>query len=657
MKGNNVLSRQPRLTIGMPTAGDYDGVFFSVQCLRTLHQDVIDQIEIIVVDQQPDTEHGRTVKGFMGAVASGGDLAGARYIAKPDPIGPATTKNAVVEEASGEFVLCMDSHVILWPDSVRRLLEFYTQNPDCRDLLTGPMIYDDLRGFSTNFNDVWRGEMWGTWGTAWGCPCNGFIFSVIEGPPEQEGQIPGASLPGSAMCVSMVEQEIVTACPHCARTLPRLAFPGHERSLLMEGFRLLGDDHEGRPFPIWGMGMGMFTCRKSAWLGFNPLFRGFGAEEGYIHLKYRKAGHQALCLPWLRWVHRFGRPGGVPYPLNVWNKVRNYVIGHHELGLPLEPIFDHFVKPGRMPIAEWNLLITQPGNPVEWPPAQMATKPGGCGGCQPAADARQPTLEELYQAMARTPSDINEHVPRLRELADGCDTVVEFSGRTGVSTTALLAGQPKTLISIDVNDSPQARSLGRIAGKTTFMFQQGNSLKVDIPECDLLFIDTTHTAAHVWEELARHVPRVKKRIAFHDTQIFGEIGENGGPGLLVALRRFLKEFPEWTVLSHVQNNHGFTVISRDHFDKPLLPSTAKKIWNFAGALTRMASAKVKGSDLLVTEEVAQDRLDVCALCTLRNSDNCSVCGCFLTEGPQGLPGKALIKTEFCPVGKWQAVSD
>ncbi|HEY7034157.1 MAG TPA: glycosyltransferase family A protein [Thermomicrobiales bacterium] len=105
-----------------------------------------------------------------------------------------------------------------------------------------------------------------------------------------------------------------------------------------------GLDPEGEPFDIPMQGLGAFSCRKSAWQGFNPLFRGFGGEEGYIHEKFRQAGARALCLPWLRWTHRFGRPGGVPYPLTIEAKLRNYVIGHSELGLPLAPILAHFAE-------------------------------------------------------------------------------------------------------------------------------------------------------------------------------------------------------------------------------------------------------------------------------------------------------------------------
>src|SRR5215204_127402 len=103
-----------------------------------------------------------------------------------------------------------------------------------------------------------------------------------------------------------------------------------------------GQDPEGEPFEIPMQGLGVFSCRKGAWPGFNPMFRGFGGEEGYIHEKFRQAGGRCLCLPWLRWTHRFGRPAGIEYPLTVEEKLRNYVIGHAELGLDPTPVLAHF---------------------------------------------------------------------------------------------------------------------------------------------------------------------------------------------------------------------------------------------------------------------------------------------------------------------------
>ena len=105
-----------------------------------------------------------------------------------------------------------------------------------------------------------------------------------------------------------------------------------------------GQDPNGEPFEIPMQGLGVFSCLKQAWLGFNPEFRGFGGEEGYIHEKFRQAGRRCLCLPWFLWMHRFGRPGGVMYTLTVEDKLRNYVIGHTELGLDLAPVLEHFAE-------------------------------------------------------------------------------------------------------------------------------------------------------------------------------------------------------------------------------------------------------------------------------------------------------------------------
>jgi hypothetical protein len=96
------------------------------------------------------------------------------------------------------------------------------------------------------------------------------------------------------------------------------------------------------PFEIPMHGLGLFGCKREAWLGFNPEFRGFGGEEGYIHYKYRAFGRKVMCLPWLKWVHRFSVPHNIKYPLDMADRVRNYLIGFKELGMDPKPIYDLF---------------------------------------------------------------------------------------------------------------------------------------------------------------------------------------------------------------------------------------------------------------------------------------------------------------------------
>jgi glycosyltransferase involved in cell wall biosynthesis len=253
-----------RLTIGMCCFDDYDGVYFSIQALRLYHQEIQKDIEILVVDNNPTSKHGETVKHLMESIPNG------TYFAFDDYQGT-SIKNLIFENAKTPYVLSMDSHVFFPPNVLKKLLDFYKKHQKTNDLFQGPLLYDNLRSISTHFEPVWRDQMWGIWAT-----------------------------------------------------------DKH------------GIDPEGEPFEIPMQGTGVFTCRRKAWLGFNRLFRGFGGEEGYIHEKFRLAGHKTYCLPFLRWMHRFDRPDGVKFPLTWENKVRNYFIGHLELGLDPKPVINHF---------------------------------------------------------------------------------------------------------------------------------------------------------------------------------------------------------------------------------------------------------------------------------------------------------------------------
>lgn len=249
----------------MVTYDDFDGVYFSIQAIRMFHREVLDDIEFVVIDNNPEGEHGKAVKGLSGWVKQP-----IKYVPFTE-YKSTTVKTKIFEHAEAPYVLVMDCHVLLEPGSLRRLVGFLDEGKDEGNLLQGPLLYDDLQNMSTHFDLVWRGQMWGVWAT------------------DERGKNP-----------------------------------------------------EAEPFEIPAQGMGCFACRKDSWLGYNPKFRGFGGEEGYIHQKYRNAGKKTLCLPFLRWLHRFGRPSGVKYPLLMEHKVKNYVIGFAEIGRDTKEIYDHF---------------------------------------------------------------------------------------------------------------------------------------------------------------------------------------------------------------------------------------------------------------------------------------------------------------------------
>jgi hypothetical protein len=253
-----------KLTIGIPTFDDYDGVYFTIQSIRMYHSEILNDVEIIVLDNNPYSKHGEALRNFITSVPNCKVIPFTEYSST-------FVKGKIFEYANTPYVMCVDSHVLLYPESIKKLITFFENGKDEGNLLHGPLLYDDMKHISTHFDLVWRGQMWGTWGT-------------------------------------------------------------DSRGL----------DINGQPFEIPAQGMGLFACKKEAWLGFNPKFRGFGGEEGYIHEKYRKNGKKVICLPFLRWVHRFARPNGVPYRLTLEDKVKNYFIGYKELNLNTKPIFEHF---------------------------------------------------------------------------------------------------------------------------------------------------------------------------------------------------------------------------------------------------------------------------------------------------------------------------
>jgi hypothetical protein len=187
-----------------------------------------------------------------------------------------------------------------------------------------------------------------------------------------------------------------------------------------------------------------------------------------------------------------------------------------------------------------------------------------------------PPIEQMYRTACATPSDINEHLPILRELASKCRHVTEFGLRwaTG-STIAFLAAQPETFVSWDLEPtavvSQQVLNLIRARGRTSFQPRCGDTLKIaPIEPTDLLFIDTLHTGKHLYAELKRHVePRrsplsVRKYLVFHDTQTFRYVGEDGQPGGLVdAIREFQLHhaWPHWELLHDFKNNNGLAVLA------------------------------------------------------------------------------------------------
>lgn len=173
-------------------------------------------------------------------------------------------------------------------------------------------------------------------------------------------------------------------------------------------------------------------------------------------------------------------------------------------------------------------------------------------------------LEIRYQALLREPSDIVDHLPTLRALAQHCDRVVEMGTRTAVSTVALLAARPRSLVCYDIKKTTAVDGvLALVPFETAMSFRLESTLDCTIEETDLLFIDTWHVYGQLKAELARHHSKVTRYIALHDTTTFGDRGETAGHrGLWPAVTEFLDAHHEWELFVRYENNNGLTVLRR-----------------------------------------------------------------------------------------------
>ncbi len=614
------------LTIGMAHHSDFDGVYFTIQCIRMFHPETVHRLELVVVDNSPGGEAGKALEITVDRMKA--FFRNAKYVPVKGNGGPAAMKDRVFREATSDAVLCVDCHVLLEPGAIAKLLEFYDSRPDCRDLICGPLLLDTgPNACWTHFDNQWRGHMLGTWGVAWECLECGVKFSVLQHGDMAEYR----SLDGDGA-------KVITNCG--CRQLPAIVWQGHEKVLEAVGLgRVVDDDLHGEPFEIPAQGCGLFSCRRDAWLGFNPHFRGFGGEEFYIHEKFRQAGHKTLCLPSLRWLHRFARPNGPKYPLKLEDRVRNYIIGHQELSQDLTACHDHFTTSG---VSEdtWQAILA---NPIGY--GQGGEHRGGCGSCKKEIEPMD--LQKTFEHFRAKPSDFNEHFDAIREFVAKCQHVTEFGSRD-YGVIALLAGEPKVLRSYSSQaEGPafwKAEQLAKkMSGTRVLITHEDPNDIEDIEETDLFFYDPSKS--DLYRDLERHYAKLRRFIVVHDTDIYGVKMPDGKPGLKLHLMRFMKAHPEWTVVYSTAKNYGLMVLSRNPEDKPKRPGMFQMGPTFVKHMAEYAMDGLQG----VSKEQLEKRLEECWLCDLRtDKEQCSLCGC-------GLLAKAKIRAMRCDANKWDAI--
>tara|TARA_Y100001938_G_scaffold139309_1_gene206000 strand:- start:1894 stop:2487 length:594 start_codon:yes stop_codon:yes gene_type:complete len=193
-------------------------------------------------------------------------------------------------------------------------------------------------------------------------------------------------------------------------------------------------------------------------------------------------------------------------------------------------------------------------------------------------------IDILYERHLNNPvkfnsTDINEHLPTLRSYGGNYNHITEMGVRWGSSTIAFLMGEPKELVSYDIQVTNEINQIIEMSQKvkTDFSFVLGDTLSIDIKETDVLFIDTLHTYNQLYGELIKHSDFVRSHILLHDTVSFGYKDEKiykhasevvktkavNKVGLRTAVEDFLNDNSEWYIEKEYKNNNGLMVLSRN----------------------------------------------------------------------------------------------
>lgn len=542
----------PRITIGMATCNDFEGVWCTLQSIF-LHNEweSPDDVQIIIIDTSPiGSEHRNLVQGLV--AKSGHSDVGCRtnnikYIDRSDLVGTTASREAIFEAADAPYVCVMDCHVMLRSNALLKLLTWFEANPT-DDLIHGPLVYDNLHTLSSQFDDQFRGGMWGTWGTTWEFEGTHFVC-MEEAPSDTPNERSGDGLVKFYNTITLAQ-----VYPSLPENIP---WGGHEQVLLNLGCVELARDDEGAPFEIPGCGMGLFASKRSSWLHFAANCSGFGGEEMNIHYRYRLEDRKTICLPFLKWNHRFGRVGGAPYPTPLYGKIRNYLLWAAELGNPLcangktlvQRIRQHFPN---LP----DDLLTDPLNfPINLTPVR--------------ATSSLP-IQALYAEAAANSPDLNGFAEYISNLVFTVQSVRAFVKRA-VWEPVLLSGYPNYLevFQADKTDLIQTchNAVKQKSIKDHRQIKDYNTHvdgihpeQVDPIEVDLLVLDLENNGPFYYNFLTRHGVHAAI-IMLRGTQTFGLEGEGGGEGVFSGIKQFLKENPSYFVTEHMTHNYGMTTLT------------------------------------------------------------------------------------------------
>lgn len=168
---------------------------------------------------------------------------------------------------------------------------------------------------------------------------------------------------------------------------------------------------------------------------------------------------------------------------------------------------------------------------------------------------KQKTLPNINWHMT---GDFSSRMDAMQNLFKDVKTITELGTFQGCSTSAWLKLRPKKLITIDIKPHLD-KDIFEIAAKEIgvhFEYIIADDMTINIEPCDLLFIDTSHTEEHTYQELKRHGNKALKYIAFHDVV-------EPKHQTMLGIKRYLQEnINKWEIFYKDLVGDGFLVLKK-----------------------------------------------------------------------------------------------
>jgi glycosyltransferase involved in cell wall biosynthesis len=139
-----------------------------IEVLFNKRKELLEKIEIVIVENDAESDHAESLKNFsINNLAKNKSLS--YNICRTE--GTSSSRNMIIDNANGEFVLVLDCHVLLCPtlSVIEKLLDFIESDYDDGNIYCGPLVGDDGESIYTHFTDEWSGSKFGIWALAWQC--------------------------------------------------------------------------------------------------------------------------------------------------------------------------------------------------------------------------------------------------------------------------------------------------------------------------------------------------------------------------------------------------------------------------------------------------------------------------------------------------------